>query len=68
MRNLISTIILLTSFVLGAQEKKDNAYFDLNYFGGNTALHNNDILHLISGHPEGFIFCCNKDTFVEKSW
>ncbi len=68
MRNLISTIILLTSFVLGAQEKKDNAYFDLNYFGGNTALHNNDILHLISGHPEGFIFSWNKETFGENAW
>jgi len=31
-------------------------------------LHNNDILHLIKGHPEGFIISWNKKTFGEQVW
>jgi len=50
------------------EEKHTNTYFDLNYFGGNIALHNNDILHLITGHPEGFIFSWNKKTFGHEAW
>jgi len=50
------------------EEKHTNTYFDLNYFGGNIALHNNDILHLITGHPEGFIFSWNKKTFGNEAW
>lgn len=45
-----------------------NSYFDLNYFGSNIALHNNDILHLITGHPEGFIVGWNKRTYGNKAW
>jgi hypothetical protein len=52
-----------------SQEKENsNTYFDLNYFGGNIALHNNDILHLITGHPEGVIFSWNKKTFGNEAW
>ena len=54
--------------MLCAQEEKSNVYFDLNYFGGNIALHNNDILHLITGHPEGFIFSWNTKTFGNEAW
>jgi hypothetical protein len=43
-----------------AQEKEHTSYIDINYFKGNIALHNNDILHLITGHPEGFIISYNK--------
>jgi len=51
-----------------AQEINTNSYFDINYFKGNIALHNNDILHLIKGHPEGLIFSWNKKTFGENAW
>ncbi|MFC0604123.1 acyloxyacyl hydrolase [Winogradskyella pulchriflava] len=68
MRKLVSTILLLSSIVLFAQEKRNNSYLDVNYFGGNIALHNNDILHLITGHPEGFIFTWNKKTFGNQPW
>ena len=51
-----------------SQEKTTNSYFDLNYFKGNIALHNNDILHLIQGHPEGVILGWNKKTFGENAW
>lgn len=68
MRHFLSTIFLLSSIVLLAQDDQDASYFDLNYFGGNIALHNNDILHLITGHPEGFIFSYNKKTFGHQDW
>jgi len=60
------TVIGMLSF--SQEEKHTNTYFDLNYFGGNIALHNNDILHLITGHPEGFIFSWNKKTFGNEAW
>jgi hypothetical protein len=47
---------------------KLDSYFDLNYFSGNIALHNNDILHLIKGHPNGVILSWNKKTFGDQSW
>ena len=65
--------LFYTAFVIGllsfSQKKMTtDSYFDLNYFGGNIALHNHDILHLIAGHPEGFIFSYNKKTFGNEAW
>lgn len=51
-----------------SQEKAHTSYFDVNYFKGNIALHNNDILHLIKGHPEGFILSWNKKTYGFNDW
>ncbi|WP_298532931.1 acyloxyacyl hydrolase [uncultured Algibacter sp.] len=51
-----------------SQEKKNASYFDLNYFTGNIANHNNDILHLIQGHPEGVIVGWNTKTFGFEDW
>ena len=45
------------------QEIRSHLHIDLNYFKGNIALHNDDILHLINGHPEGVIISWNKKTF-----
>jgi hypothetical protein len=68
MRKYLSTIFFIISVVLFAQEEKRESYFDLNYFRGNITLHNNTILHLIQGHPEGFIFSWNKKTFGNQAW
>lgn len=51
-----------------SQETQKSSYFDVNYFKGNIALHNDDILHLITGHPEGIIIGWNKKTFGENDW
>ena len=52
-----------------SQEKKTTtSSLDINYFSGNIALHNDDILHLIQGHPEGFIVSWNKHTFGAQAW
>lgn len=55
------------AFVM-AQDKTDTSYLDFNYFKGNIALHNNDILHVIEGHPEGFILSWNVKTYGFNDW
>jgi hypothetical protein len=56
-------------YVIGfAQEQQYSSYVDINYFTGNIANHNNDILHLIQGHPEGVILGWNKKTFGHEEW
>ncbi len=65
---LTSLITLIGLLSFSQEEKPSNTYFDLNYFSGNIALHNNDILHLITGRPEGFIFSWNKKTFGNEAW
>jgi hypothetical protein len=53
-----------------SQEQKSPTFssLDINYFTGNIALHNDDILHLITGHPEGVIVSWNKKTFGQNTW
>ncbi|WP_296384203.1 acyloxyacyl hydrolase [Winogradskyella sp.] len=65
---LTSLVILIGSLSFSQEKEASNSYFDLNYFSGNKALHNNDILHLIAGRPEGFIFSWNKKTFGNEAW
>ena len=64
----ITLFFLIGMLSFSQAEKKTDTYFDINYFSGNIALHNNDILHLIAGHPEGVIFSWNKKTFGEEDW
>ncbi len=62
-------LIFFNVWVVGlAQESKEQSVIDVNYFRGNISLHNNGILHLIKGHPEGVIIGWNKKTFGEESW
>lgn len=69
MKYWLTSFIILLGLLLFSQEKKaSDSYFDLNYFSGNIALHNNDILHLITGHPEGIILSWNKKTFGDEAW
>ncbi|MGJ5641902.1 acyloxyacyl hydrolase [Formosa sp. S-31] len=64
----IFLLILVFGPTVQAQEKSSFSYFDFNYFRGNIALHNKNILHLIVGHPEGFILGWNKKTFGDEAW
>ncbi|MBP93634.1 MAG: deacylase, partial [Flavobacteriaceae bacterium] len=68
MKHLFTFLCCIGFATLLAQDKPTDSYFDLNYFKGNIALHNNDILHLIKGHPEGFILSWNKKTFGNENW
>jgi hypothetical protein len=58
---------LITSSLF-SQENNTSSYLDVNYFAGNIALHNNNILGLITGRPEGVILGWNKKTFGNKAW
>lgn len=68
MRITITLLFILLGWFSFAQENNSNSYVDINYFEGNIALHNNDILHLIQGHPEGVILSWNKKTFGKNAW
>ena len=56
------------SVVFSQEKQTSSSYIDINYFSGNIALHNNDILHLIQNHPEGAIISWNKKTFGHEDW
>lgn len=63
------TCVLFFCFsMMLAQDKTHTSYIDVNYYYGNIALHNNEILHLIKGHPEGTILGWNKKTFGFNDW
>ncbi len=68
MRLLLICIFCTVTSVLFSQEKTHTSYIDISYFKGNIALHNNDILHLIKGHPEGYILSWNKKTYGFNNW
>jgi hypothetical protein len=65
---LTSFVLLIGCICISQENDTSDSYIDLNYFSGNIALHNNDILHLITGHPEGFIFSWNKKTYGNEDW
>lgn len=68
MKLYVTYVFLMCSLCFFSQEKKHTSYFDVNYFKGNIALHNNDILHLIQGHPEGVILSWNRKTYGFQEW
>ncbi|MEM6684509.1 MAG: acyloxyacyl hydrolase [Bacteroidota bacterium] len=74
MKNVVFIFLLYSCFCI-AQETNSStkspfkaATIDVNYFSGSIARHNDDILHLITGHPEGFIVSYNRKTFGYDDW
>ena len=60
---------LFINLTLFSQEKEDNTFtIDANYFYGSILVHNKDIAHLITKHPEGFIVGFNKKTYGNLRW
>lgn len=41
---------------------------DAQFFRGNIIKHTNDVSHLITGHPDGFLVSVNKKTWGTKEW
>ncbi|WP_046743764.1 acyloxyacyl hydrolase [Kordia zhangzhouensis] len=71
----VTFFIILCSCIGLAQEstfkkslQHQAATIDINYFTGTILEHNSDILHLITGHPEGFIISYNQKTFGNDNW
>jgi hypothetical protein len=59
---------LIISFSLFSQNKKNTTYIDIQYFTGNIYKHSNDIGHLITGHPNGFMASYNWKTYGNEQW
>ena len=74
MKKLVFLIFLYSCFCIAQentgqkQQSSKAATIDVNYFSGNIARHNDDILHLITGHPEGVIVSYNRKTFGNDDW
>lgn len=68
MKYLLTYLFCLVCFFCFSQENEKSSYFDANYFRGNIALHDNGLLHLIKGHPEGVILSWNKKTYGHNDW
>lgn len=64
----LTYLFLFSSLLSYSQEKQHSSYFDINYFKGNLVFHNNDVLHLIQGHPEGVLLSWNKKTYGFNDW
>lgn len=62
-------IACFTSFCCAQDEEKRNNYsFDVNAFYGSIILHNPDINHLITEHPNGIILGYNRKTYGDEEW
>jgi hypothetical protein len=59
---------LCFSFFYSYSQKNASNYFDAQFFRGNIYKHRNDIAHLISGHPDGFLWSYNWKTNGSKEW
>lgn len=59
-------IFLFFPLILLSQTKQYT--IEANYFYGSILPHNKNILHLITGMPEGTLLSFNKKTFGDKAW
>ena len=59
---------LCFSFFYSFSQKNTSNYFDAQVLRGNIYKHRNDIAHLISGHPDGFLLSYNWKTHGKKEW
>ena len=61
-------VILLFSVFFSFGQEASKGYFDVQLFRGNIYKHTNDVGHLITGHPDGFMLSYNWKTFGKKEW
>lgn len=70
MKYRLLAYLLVFYYQIAAQEQASTSSYnlDINYTSGNITLHNDGILHLITGHPEGVIIGVNRKTFGKERW
>ncbi len=70
MKNILTLLLLVFSTIVSGQEETSSKAntFDVNYTYGVIWNHNPNILHLITGHPEGVLLSWNRKTFGKKEW
>jgi len=63
-------LLLTVSYFSFAQQETPSKVntFDVSYTYGVILNHNPNILHLITGHPEGMLLSWNRKTFGKKEW
>jgi hypothetical protein len=61
-------IIFCFSFFISFSQEKAATYLDVQLFRGNVYKHTDDIGHLITRHPDGFMLSYNWKTFGKKEW
>ena len=66
MKKIFSFFFLLIIWQSFSQEKNSN-YLQLDYFYGNI-LPKRGSKHLVTGHPQGFLFSWNKRSLGNKAW
>ena len=69
-RNIVIVVLLIFSLFSFSQDEQQNksSTIDVNYMYGVIANHNSNILHLITGHPEGVLISWNRKTFGKQTW
>jgi hypothetical protein len=60
--------LFLFCFLYTFSQESSSGYFDAQLFRGNILKHTEDVGHLISGHPDGFLLSYNWKTYGEKEW
>lgn len=72
MKHLLLLCVLLGLSVTSGFSQEDQLpkkyVIDANYFYGSILLHNPDISHLITEHPNGFILGFNRKRFGHEAW
>src|SRR5690625_6192310 len=63
-------LLFISSSKIIAQENSTfkNSEISTHYFYGYNLPHSNEIGHLITGKPHGFVFSWNKKTFGKEEW
>ncbi len=67
-KHILKYAFLCLFFLSNAQEENPSSFIDINLYSGNIARHNDNITHLIQGHPNGFIIGWNKRVSGKKIW
>ena len=67
-KHIFKYTFLCLFFLSNAQKENSSSFIDVNMYSGNIARHNDNITHLIQGHPNGFIIGWNKRASGEKIW
>ncbi|WP_422350339.1 acyloxyacyl hydrolase [Flagellimonas sp.] len=72
MKHLLLLCVLLGLSVTRGFSQEDQPpkkyVIDANYFYGSILLHNPDISHLITEHPNGFILGINRKRYGQEAW
>lgn len=63
-------ILSVSCIEVSGQESKEQkpVSIELDYFSGYIVEHNQDIKHLITGFPDGFILSVNRKTYGFNAW